>query len=323
MSDDAKKFAQLASPSASATVDLPLNPGSVARFDWKYISASESIERLAKQARELAWDPVTAVDWTIEVEFGSPNPGRFGAGLAHKHAPRRDFSDVKTQFQWHLQAWMLSQFLHGEQGALIAAARIVEAAPTIEHKEFAATQALDEARHVAVFRRYIHEKLQVAYPVDGELERLMYEVVSDHRWDMVFLGMQVMLEGVALGTFALARQILFEPLARSLLDLVLRDEARHVAFGLVSLRDPYAGLSAHDRQERIDFVHHAIELLAARFEMRELWERVEVPARTREAISNDPFVGLLRRRSFSRLRPILRGLGLWDEGIDAALRGVS
>ena len=52
--------------------------------------------------------------------------------------------------------------MHGEQGALICTAKIVETVPWIDAKYYASTQVMDEARHVEVFAKYLDTKLSAA-----------------------------------------------------------------------------------------------------------------------------------------------------------------
>ena len=75
-------------------------------------------------------------------------------------------------------SWQLCQFLHGEQGALLATAQIVDAVPWYEAKQYGATQVMDEARHVEVYRRFIQQKLGVEYDVNRELKRLLDQILS-------------------------------------------------------------------------------------------------------------------------------------------------
>ena len=76
----------------------------------------------------------------------------------------------------HFEAWRFSQFMHGEQGALVCTAKIVQTVPDIDSKFYAATQVIDEARHVEVYSRYLHEKVQLVYPLNRHLESLLQDV---------------------------------------------------------------------------------------------------------------------------------------------------
>ena len=131
----------------------------------------------------------------------------------------------------HLSAWLFSQFLHGEQGALPVAAqdRGVGAGHGLE--VLRGHSGDGEARHVELFARFMREKIGLYYPVNPDLAELLDEALSDSRWDMPYLGMQVLIERLALAAFGLQREMSRMPLVTQLLAYVMQDEARHVAFG--------------------------------------------------------------------------------------------
>ena len=125
----------------------------------------------------------------------------------------------------HLQAHTLSQFMHGEQGALIATAKIVQTVPGIDAKFYAATQVMDEARHVEAYARLLHEKFELAYPITPTLALLLESTITDSRWDMTYLGMQVLIEGLALAAFQRIRDTSSNTLAAA------RERLRHAGRG--------------------------------------------------------------------------------------------
>ena len=171
------------------------------------------------------------------------------AGLRRRHRPhrhRRSRSGATrsgSSSASSRQNWTLSQFMHGEQGALICTAKIVETVPWIDAKYYAATQVMDEARHVEVFAKYLDTKLSGHYPINAHLKMLLDDIVEDSRWDMTYLGMQIMVEGLALAAFGFMHQLTTEPLLKQLLRYVMSDEARHVAFGVLSLKEYYDELT--------------------------------------------------------------------------------
>lgn len=283
------------------------------RFQWDYGHAQDGVRGLFDKAKHAMWDPARDIDWSTDVEFGSARPGALGDGLLSDRMWRASGESFREDLRWHTQAWMLSQFLHGEQGALIAAARLVEAVPEVDWKLCAAAQAFDEAKHVEVFERYLREKLGTTYPVNRELESLLLSIVADSRWDVIYLGMQVLVEGVALGSFAAARMLLFEPLSRQILDFVLKDEARHVAFGVVALEAVYPTLTSAERAERLDFVYEALALLNRRFALDDVRERLGLT--DAEFAVTAPFAEAFRRKSMAKLGPLLRRLSLWDDTV--------
>jgi hypothetical protein len=212
--------------------------------------------------------------------------------------------------------WMLSQFMHGEQGALICTAKIVETVPWIDAKYYAATQVMDEARHVEVFAKYLNEKLSGAYPVNTHLKLLLDDIVLDSRWDMTYLGMQIMVEGLALAAFGFMHQMTTEPLLKQLLRYVMSDEARHVAFGVLSLKEYYGELSDAEMLERQEFAFEAAVRMRDRFLQQEVWDRMGVDVRSMIKLqlenqgdkNEDPFQQLL----FSKIVPNCKKLGLLD-----------
>src|SRR5690348_2056906 len=177
----------------------------------------------------------------------------------------------------HLSSWLFSQFLHGEQGALTVAARIVESVPDIDSKFYAATQVMDEARHVELYNKFLQEKIGMYYPINQDLAKLLKESLSDGRWDLPYLGMQVLIEGLALAAFGLYRDMSTNPLVKQLLAYVMQDEARHVAFGRLALKDYYAELTTRERAEREEFVVEGCYLMRDRFRGQEIFEQLGLP----------------------------------------------
>ena len=168
--------------------------------------------------------------------------------------------------------------MHGEQGALLCTAKIVETVPWIDAKYYAATQVMDEARHVEVFAKYLDTKLSGHYPINAHLKLLLDDIIEDSRWDMTYLGMQIMVEGLALAAFGFIHQLTTEPLLKQLLRYVMSDEARHVAFGVLSLKEYYAELTDAEMRERQEFAFEAAVRMRDRFLQQEVWERMGVDA---------------------------------------------
>jgi len=227
----------------------------------------------------------------------------------------------KYELRHHMGAWTNSQFLHGEQGALICASKIVPAVPDIDCKFYAATQVMDEARHVETYSRYLREKTQLAYPINPHLKSLLEDVVKDSRWDMLCLGMQVMIEGLALAAFALIRDFSEEPLGKALNTYVMQDEARHVAFGRLSLRDYYPQLTQAERDEREEFVVYASYLMRDRFLAEEVWEHLGLPLKDcLSYVETSEMMREFRKMLFSRIVPTVKDLGLFGPKVQKAFQ---
>ncbi|MBV8303779.1 MAG: ferritin-like domain-containing protein, partial [Acidimicrobiia bacterium] len=210
----------------------------------------------------------------------------------------------------------LSQFMHGVQGAMRVAAKIVETVPWIDAKYYAATQVVDEARHVEVFARYLDEKLEGHYPINAHLRMLLDDIIGDSRWDMTYLGMQIMVEGLALAAFGFMHKITTEPLLKRLLRYVMSDEARHVAFGVLSLQEFYAGLSEAELRVRQEFAFEAAIRMRDRFLQQEVWDRLGVDPEKMvgHLLALPPEENTFQKMLFSKIVPNCKKLGLLDAG---------
>jgi hypothetical protein len=208
-------------------------------------------------------------------------------------------------------AWQLSQFMHGEQGALIVASQLVSAVPMMDAKLYAASQTMDEARHVEVFSRYLKDKIEWEWAVNQNLKRLLDTIIQDSRWDLKYLGMQILVEGLAMAAFANFHQLTNEKLLKALIHLVMRDESRHVAFGVLSLENYYAGMPASELRDREDFVVEACLLMRDRLVGEETADYFGLAREPyKQCMLESPILQLFRMQLFARVVPNLRRLGL-------------
>ncbi len=219
-------------------------------FTWDYEKgARPKLNKLYEKAKNAQWNGETDLPWDIDVDQeklvveAAEAQGGHAVGFDITGTPLEKWGDKEwITLGVESQNWTLSQFLHGEQGALICTAKIVESVPWIDAKYYASTQVMDEARHVEVFAKYLDEKLSGHYPVNAHLRMLLDDIIADSRWDMTYLGMQIMIEGLALAAFGFMHSMTPDPLLKQLLRYVMADEARHVAFGVLSLQEYYEGL---------------------------------------------------------------------------------
>jgi hypothetical protein len=189
---------------------------------------------------------------------------------------------------------------------------------TFDAKFYAATQVIDEARHVEAYSKLLHDKFELAYPITPTLKRLLDDVLSDSRWDMTYLGMQVLIEGLALASFAQIRDQSKDPLAASVNAYVMQDEARHVAFGRFALRDYYPQLTQAERDEREEFAVKACYLMRDRFQAEEVWEILGLPVtECADYMLESGFMQRYRSELFSRIVPVIKDIGLWGPKIRA------
>jgi hypothetical protein len=291
-------------------------------FDWHYTADMPEMRDLYVRAKQNQWDADVALDWTTDVDpldpekplipyefFGSQRLERFGIRMG---------SDEDMKLRHDITSWMLSQFLHGEQGALHAAAQVTECVRWHDGKLYGASQVFDEARHVEVFHRYLETKLQKLYEVNDNLFVIIDALMRDSRWDMKFLGMQIMIEGLALGAFGMLYKFTREPLLKNMLRYVIQDEARHVHYGVIALREHYQkGLSERELRERQDWAFEVALLMRNRFMAHEVFEeRFEGRMSRREwneLVMTAPGMSEFRRVMFSRLVPNLVYVGLLDD----------
>jgi hypothetical protein len=292
-------------------------------FTWDYERSRPALGKLYEKAKTSQWNVSTDLDWSTDVdpekiarELGGGGVQRFAALRNAEDSPARKFSDQQwTQVGIELQNSLLSQFLHGEQGALLCTARIVETVPWIDAKYYAATQVMDEARHVEVFARYLDEKLGRQYRINDNLRSLLDDILRDSRWDITYLGMQIMVEGLALAAFGMMHQITTEPLLKKLLRYVMSDEARHVAFGVLSLKEYYSELTDSEMRERQEFAFEVASRLQRRFAQTEVWERMGVdPGLVYKIMDREkpPEQMAFQALLFSKIVPNCKKLGLLD-----------
>jgi len=289
-------------------------------FNWEYDDGSASLLELYEKGKKQQWDASTRLDWTLELNPDNPMELKDEAISIHGTDYWRKMTDKeKSWLRRELQANSISQFMHGEQGALIATAKIVGTVPDMNAKFYAATQVMDEARHVEAYKRLLHEKFQLAYPINKALKTLLEQTLTDRRWDMTYLGMQVLIEGLALAAFQSIRDKAGNTLAGAVNAYVMQDEARHVSFGRLALREYYPHLSEAERDEREEFVVEALHFMRDRFNQSEVWERLGLPAKVLDEIHyNSKQMNSFRGRLFSRVVPTVKDIGLWGPRVQKA-----
>ena len=298
--------------------DVPMAGAS--RFTWEYDEGRQRLLDLYQKGKDKQWDAVRRIDWGLEVDpydvLGVPDQSMaiYGTKYWDQLGPEN-----RKDLRRHSAAWQFSQFLHGEQGAMICAARIVESVPDLDSKFYAATQTMDEARHAELYARFLQDKIGLVYPINGQLQALLNDTLNDSRWDMPYLGMQVLIEGLALAAFGMLRDVTTKPLPRQILAYVMQDEARHVAFGRMALRDYYSQLTEVELREREDFVIEGCYLMRDRLRGDEIWDNFGIPrSEIAEITEGSEYQRAFRSLLFSRLVPCVRDIGLWSERLQSA-----
>jgi hypothetical protein len=306
------KSPQGTDPSAQTDLELETILTSFdTNYAWNYGSVKEGLLDLYEKAKRDQWNSTQQLDWKTDVD---PESEIIPASVnpLQSYGPYQKLDAREKRRLQHAQiSLQLSQFLHGEQGALIVASQLVGAVPWIDAKYYAATQTMDEARHVEVFSRYLREKLEWEWPINDSLKELLDATISDSRWDFKYLGMQIIIEGLAMAAFGSLHQMAQEPLLKELIHYVMRDESRHVAFGVVSLAGHYEDMPENELRDREDFIIYACELMRNRLVGDQIssamgWDREEV----RRTVLESPAGQQFRRLLFMRVVPNLKRLGL-------------
>jgi hypothetical protein len=285
-------------------------------FDWHYALRQGKLLDLYEKGKAATWN-ASDLDWSVDVDIERMLARRqeLGGGTVVNRffAPPRPLSDREAlEMNLHMNAFMLSQFLHGEQGALLATAKIVATVPCAEAKFYAANQVADEARHVEVYHRYLTEKLALSYEVHPSLGQLLDDILRDSRWDVTYLGMQIMVEGLALAAFGMQKLMMAEePLIVDITTRIMNDESRHVAFGVISLEGLYTEMTSTELREREDFVIEATHLMRERLLMHPVFERLGWPLEVwLPWADSTPFMRGFRQMLFSKIVPNLKRLGM-------------
>jgi len=285
-------------------------------YNWDYTIADNRLKKLYELGKKLNWDGSIDLDWDTHI---SKDEYPIKAELmARMEGPLSMLpEDQKLEYMRHDQAWALSQFLHGEQGALLVASQLVSCAPTYQAKLYAASQTFDEARHVEVFNRYIQQVHGLEYPINKNLKSLLDKILTDPRWDLKFIGMQIIIEGLALAAFQSTKETSNCPLLRQLVHYVIRDEARHVTFGVNYLEEFLQTLSEEELEERAMFCFEACVVMRDRIINTELpakWFNMSEDA-IREMIANDETNDQFRNLLFTRVLPNLKRIGLLTDKV--------
>lgn len=301
-----------------------MQSGHAVNFDLTYKRDFPEMRRLYDRAVAMQWSADRDLDWSIDVDPLNPEKPIisnefFGEDLFNI-LPIKLSDKEQAKLNHSFSSWMLSQFMHGEQGALYASTQVTESVQWLEGKFFGATQVMDEARHLEVFNRYLTTKLNKVYQVNDNLFVILDDLLTDARWDFKFLGMQIMVEGLALGAFRTMHNMSREPLLKDLLKYVIRDEARHVHYGVLALKEHFTKeLSQAERNEREDWAFEVALLMRNRFLAHEVFDEWFGGMITRkqwnDAVTASPAMQHFRKMMFDRLIPNLEYLGLMSPRI--------
>lgn len=283
-------------------------------YNWDYKVQDDRIKKLYDLGKQLNWDPEMDIDWDRPWPKEERSPEMMNL---HEYEPYLAMDEkTKAEFWLHMNAWSLSQFLHGEQGALLVASQLVSCAPTLNAKLYAASQTFDEARHVEVFNKYLQQRIGMMYPINTHLKSIIDKILTDERWDMKFIGMQIVIEGLALSAFNTTRETTPDPVLKDVVYLVIRDEARHVTFGVNYLEEFLKTLSPEELEERAQFAYEACVISRERLVATDVFRHFGWDVENARKQVLDGFVmSTFRNLLFQRVMPNLKRIGLITDKI--------
>ena len=293
-------------------------------YNWDYEVTNQKLWKLYELGKKLNWDAQIDIDWASPKLDKTKDLPMDDAFLLMPFIGWEPFEELSEQekmaLRWHGLADTISNFVHGEQGALLVASQLCTCAPTEEAKLYAASQTFDEARHVEVYRKYLEDRVGYMYPCNDSLKALLDKVLTDPRWDLKFIGMQIVIESLALAAFELMAQMSYDPVLRQITGYVMRDEGRHVGFGVNFLEEYYKSgvLSRQEIEERAMFTYEAAYLMRERLiptrAIRHVfphWDMEEVLERVMRTTAMEMFRQIL----FTKLMPNIKKIGLLTDNV--------
>lgn len=291
-----------------------------AMLTWDYSLVRTQLRKLYEKAKNNQWNGETDLDWSISVDQEKTlleDYARFGASREmsiYEGSPIEKWGRKEwIEFGLENRKWLISQFIHGEQAALLCASKQTQTCPWYDGKLYAATQVVDEARHVEVFAKYANEKLGGTLPFNWHIQSLVDDTISDNRWDITYLGMQIMVEGLGLGSMAYLRELTKEPLLKQLLRNVMTDESRHISFGVITLKEVYAEMTDAEIMERQQFAYEASIKVGERILQQEVYEKMGVKTKDiAPFLLKDPAQAWIRKMLAAKIIPNVSKLGLLD-----------
>jgi len=226
----------------------------------RYVERTETFDQMIAATHKHFWDPNDKRFIDFDQPFDMENeyivdPRIFCIELKIPSVAEKLTEKQKIKLNNESFRWVLSQILHGEQGALSLSASLCHILKDPGAQEYAANQTREEARHVTGFTNYIKLRWGTPYPAGPTLGRLLEQVVSSDVVYKKIVGMQMLIEGLAMGAFGMAHQDTNDPLLKTLLKYTMSDEAFHHKFGKIWADRTIPKLSPSERNKVEDWSH--------------------------------------------------------------------
>ncbi len=273
----------------------------------RYAQRSDAFDEIISLTVDHFWDPgdpaYVDFDGHFELEADTLMPREFFPEFNCEVAERLD-EGQRIQLANELTRFSLSQILHGEQGALSLSASLCQILWDPGAQEYAANQVREEARHVNAFSRYIAVRWGAPLPVGQSLEDFMTGIVLAPEVYKKLVGMQMIIEGFAMGAFATMHSKTHDPLLRRVIQLVMTDEAFHHRFGRIwaGLTVPKLSEQEHIRVE--DWAEYNFQMLLGSLmspeQKKDIYPRFGLDWEwVRDAVT-ESFTDAVRRKAMSR-----------------------
>ncbi len=295
-------------------VDVPVS----LHWTWSYESEHEGLNALYEKGKVGQWNAQLDLDWSTSVEADEWTLDPQGSMLAQVVQLMGGSEAAQKEATRDETAYVISQLLHGEQAALQLCGQLTNVCSEIDQKLYAASQVIDEARHVEVFAKFLREKMGTVHPIGADLKTLLDVLLQAEGMEKKVLGMQTLFEGMAVGIMDMIRRDSRNNLLRNMLHRVEQDEARHAAFGVLNMRRIVRDASRDSMEDMEDWAFGILETLNAnqQLEMLRLFEGkygYEAEAVVAATVRLPDFADLNSTPYMHTVIPNLRNLGLITE----------
>jgi hypothetical protein len=232
----------------------------------RYNERSTAFDKIISATHDHFWDPLDAkyIDFSapfdLETEALMPEETQPLLRLPYIDATLKD-PRQRIAFINYMQLRSFSSILHGEQGALNLSASLCHVLYDQGAQEYAANQTREEARHVTAFAKYVKVRWGRPTECGAALKSLLVEIIEAPEVYKKIVGMQMLVEGLAMGAFANGYRYNADPLARRLFQLVMTDEAFHHKFGKIWADRTVPMMTAAERDLVEDWAAHCFQSL--------------------------------------------------------------
>ena len=228
-------------------------------FEHAYPVEAPDLRSLYEKAKRDQWNVSRDVDWAqpFDIEQGvlaDEMMDIYGTPFWDRLTPAE-----RGELNMRFANWRLGVLLYGEHGAMLLCSQLVECVSGTDAKFFQATQVVDEARHNEVLDRYVTERMGgLRYPLPDFERELFDTLLSDSRWTVKTIGLQLVAETFAVALFRMLAETSKDPLLKQICRLILQDESRHMGFGMLSLPEVIPQLTDAERAELEEVTHWAL-----------------------------------------------------------------